>query len=136
MTLIRIVSGNYAAHPDGRLKVITRGNTVEVPEDEAARLVEMGVAAYVKEPFLMAETPSAPVSESAPSDTPDEEENEAPEAPDESLENMTFDQLKQLAKDAGLPVGKLRSRKNIVDALQKMEDGDKPPSMKAEDVVL
>ena len=50
MTLIRIVSGCYAAHPNGgRLKVIDKGQTVEVSEDEAARLVNLGVAAYVKE---------------------------------------------------------------------------------------
>ena len=137
MTLIRIVSGCYAAHPDGgRLKVIDKGQTVEVSEDEAARLVNMGVAAYVKEPVLMAEIPPAPVSEAAPSDTPDEEENEAPEAPEESLEDMNFDQLKQLAKENGLPVGKLRSRANIIKALRELEEDDKPPSMEAEDVVV
>ena len=137
MTLIRIVSGCYAAHPDGgRLKVIDKGQTVEVSEDEAARLVNMGVAAYVKEPVLMADIPPAPVSEAAPSDTPDEEENEAPEAPEESLEDMNFDQLKQLAKENGLPVGKLRSRANIIKALRELEEDDKPPSMEAEDVVV
>ena len=137
MTLIRIVSGCYAAHPDGgRLKVIDKGQTVEVSEDEAARLVNMGVAAYVKEPVLMAELPPAPVSAAAPSDTPDEEENEAPEAPEESLEDMNFDQLKQLAKENGLPVGKLRSRANIIKALRELEEDDKPPSMEAEDVVV
>lgn len=134
MTLIRIVSGNYGARPaGGRLTVITKGNTVEVPDDEAARLVNLGVAAYVKEPVLMAETVPAPVSEDATSDTPDEEVNEAPE---ESLEDMPFEQLKQLAKESGLPVGKLRSRTNIIKALQELEDGDKPPSMDAEDVVV
>ena len=134
MTLIRIVSGCYAAHPNGgRLKVIDKGQTVEVSEDEAARLVNLGVAAYVKEPVLMADIPSAPVSEDATSDTTDEEVNEAPE---ESLEDMPFEQLKQLAKESGLPVGKLRSRTNIIKALQELEDGDKPPSMDAEDVVV
>ena len=137
MTLIRIVSGCYAAHPNGgRLKVIEKGQTVEVSEDEAARLVNLGVAAYVKEPVLMAEIPPAPVSEAAPSDTPDEELNEAPEAPEESLEDMNFDQLKQLAKENGLPVGKLRSRANIIKALRELEEDDKPPSMEAEDVVV
>ena len=137
MTLIRIVNGCYAAHPDGgRLKVIDKGQTVEVSEDEAARLVQMGVAAYVKEPVLMADLPTEPVSEAAPSDTPDEEENEAPEACEESLEDMPFDQLKQLAKDNGLPVGKLKSRANIIKALRELEEDDKPPSMEAEDVVV
>jgi len=135
MTLIRIVNGCYAAHPNGgRLQVIDKGQTVEVPEDEAARLVQMGVAAYEKEPVLMADLPTEPIPEAAPSDTPDEEENEAPE--EESLETMPFDQLKQLAKEAGLPVGKLRSRRNIIDALEKMAEEDKPPAMEAEDVVL
>jgi len=137
MTLIRIVSGCYAAHPNGgRLQVIDKGQTVEVSEDEAARLVNLGVAAYVKEPVLMADLPTAPVPEAAPSDTPDKELNEAPEAPEESLEDMPFDQLKQLAKDSGLSVGTLRSRKNIIAALRELEDGEEPPSMEAEAPVL
>ena len=146
MTLIRIVSGCYAAHPNGgRLKVIDKGQTVEVSEDEAARLVNLGVAAYVKEPVLMADIPSAPVSEDATSDTPEAEENNATEdlipghLDEEELRKMPFDQLKKLAVDCGLQVGKLRSRENIVKALAEMdtfvsaeEDGEEPPIMEAE----
>ena len=148
MTLIRIVNGCYAAHPDGgRLKVIDKGQTVEVPEDEAARLVNLGVAAYVKEPVLMADLPTEPIPEVAPSDTPDEEENEATDEmipghlDEEELRSMPFQQLKKLAADCGLQVGKLRSRENIVKALTEMTvyvdaEDEVPPSMEAEDVVV
>lgn len=148
MTLIRIVNGCYAAHPNGgRLQVIDKGQTVEVPEDEAARLVQMGVAAYVKEPVLMADLPTEPIPEAAPSDTPDEEENEATDEmipghlDEEELRSMPFQQLKKLAADCGLQVGKLRSRENIVKALTEMTvyvdaEDEVPPSMEAEDVVV
>ena len=142
MTEIRIVSGSYGLpQENGRLSVIRRGQTCEVPEKEAERLVNMGVAAFVKEPVLMAEMPPAPVLEVAPSDTPDGEKNKAPEdleVPLEDLpyEQIPFDQLKQMAKDAGLPVGKLRSRKNIIDALKELEEGEEPPSMDAEAPVV
>lgn len=146
MTLIRIVNGCYAAHPNGgRLQVIDKGQTVEVPEDEAARLVQMGVAAYVKEPVLMADLPIEPIPEAAPSDTPEAEENDATDdlipghLDEEELRKMPFDQLKKLASDCGLQVGKLRSRENIVKALAEMEtfvsaeeDGEEPPVMEAE----
>ncbi len=148
MTLIRIVNGCYAAHPNGgRLKVVDKGQTVEVTEDEAARLVKMGVAAYVKEPVLMEEIPSAPVPEAAPSDTPDEQANEAPDQnmvghlDAEVLKKMPFQNLKKLATDCGLQVGKLRSRENIIKALTEMEvyvdaDDEMPPEIEAEDVVV
>ena len=148
MTLIRIVNGCYAAHPNGgRLQVIDKGQTVEVPEDEAARLVQMGVAAFVKEPVLMADLPTEPIPEAAPSDTPDEEENEATDEmipghlDEEDLRSMPFQQLKKLAADCGLQVGKLRSRENIVKALAEMTvyvdaEDEVPPSMEAEDVVI
>ena len=153
MTLIRIVNGCYAAHPNGgRLQVIDKGQTVEVPEDEAARLVSLGVAAYEKEPVLMADLPTEPIPEAAPSDTPDEEENEATDEmipghlipghlDEEELRSMPFQQLKKLAADCGLQVGKLRSRENIVKALAEMTvfvdaEDEVPPSMEAEDVVV
>lgn len=121
MVTIRIVSGCYGARVDGKLAVIEKGHTVDVHEDEAAYLVDLGVAVVEKEPVL----------KEAPAD--DDEEKK--------LQDMSFEQLKKLAADRGLPVGKLRSKKNIIKALEEAdaseEDGDEePPSLGAEAPVL
>ena len=103
------------------------------------------MAVYVKEPVLVAETPAVGDAEDETGDTPEAEENDATEdlipghLDEEELRKMPFDQLKKLAVDCGLQVGKLRSRENIVKALAEMdtfvsaeEDGEEPPIMEAE----
>lgn len=145
MCEIRIVSGTYGMNVDGRIAVVRSKQTCEVPEKEAARLVKLGVAVYVKEPVLVAETPAVGDAVYETGDTPEAEENDATDdlipghLDEEELRKMPFDQLKKLASDCGLQVGKLRSRENIVKALAEMEtfvsaeeDGEEPPVMEAE----
>ena len=145
MCEIRIVSGTYGMNVNGRIAVVRREQTCEVPEEEAARLVSLGVAVYVKEPVLVAETPAVGDAVNETGDTPEAEENDATDdlipghLDEEELRKMPFDQLKKLASDCGLQVGVLRSRKNIVKALAEMEtfvsaeeDGEEPPIMEAE----
>lgn len=145
MCEIRIVSGTYGMNVNGRIAVVRREQTCEVPEEEAARLVSLGVAVYVKEPVLVAETPAVGDAVNETGDTPEAEENDATDdlipghLDEEELRKMPFDQLKKLASDCGLQVGVLRSRKNIVKALAEMEtfvsaeeDGEEPPVMEAE----
>ena len=145
MCEIRIVSGTYGMNVNGRIAVVRREQTCEVPEEEAARLVSLGVAVYVKEPVLVAETPAVGDAVNETGDTPEAEENDATDdlipghLDEEELRKMPFDQLKKLASDCGLQVGKLRSRENIVKALAEMEtfvsaeeDGEEPPVMEAE----
>lgn len=145
MCEIRIVSGTYGMNVNGRIAVVRREQTCEVPEEEAARLVSLGVAVYVKEPVLVAETPAVGEAVNETGDTPEAEENDATDdlipghLDEEELRKMPFDQLKKLASDCGLQVGVLRSRKNIVKALAEMEtfvsaeeDGEEPPVMEAE----
>ena len=145
MCEIRIVSGTYGMNVNGRIAVVRREQTCEVPEEEAARLVSLGVAVYVKEPVLVAETPAVGDAVNETGDTPEAEENDATDdlipghLDEEELRKMPFDQLKKLAADCGLQVGKLRSRENIVKALAEMEtfvsaeeDGEEPPVMEAE----
>jgi hypothetical protein len=145
MCEIRIVSGAYGMNVNGRIVVVRSQQTCEVPEEEAARLVKLGVAVYVKEPVLVAETPAVGDAEDETGDTPEAEEIDATEdlipghLDEEELRKMPFDQLKKLAVDCGLQVGKLRSRENIVKALAEMdtfvsaeEDGEEPPIMEAE----
>lgn len=145
MCEIRIVSGTYGMNVNGRIAVVRREQTCEVPEEEAARLVSLGVAVYVKEPVLVAETPAVGDAVNETGDTPEAEENDATDdlipghLDEEELRKMPFDQLKKLASDCGLQVGVLRSRKNIVKALAEMETfvsaeegGEEPPVMEAE----
>lgn len=145
MCEIRIVSGAYGMNVNGRIVVVRSQQTCEVPEEEAARLVSLGVAVYVKEPVLVAETPAVGDAEDETGDTTEAEENDATEdlipghLDEEELRKMPFDQLKKLAADCGLQAGKLRSRENIVKALAEMdtfvsaeEDGEEPPIVEAE----
>ncbi len=145
MCEIRIVSGTYGMNVNGRIAVVRKEQTCEVPEEEAARLVSLGVAVYVKEPVLVAEKPAVGDAVNETGDTPEAEENDATDdlipghLDEEELRKMPFDQLKKLASDCGLQVGVLRSRKNIVKALAEMEtfvsaeeDGEEPPVMEAE----
>lgn len=145
MCEIRIVSGTYGLSVNGRIVVVRNQQTCEVPEEEAVRLVSLGVAVYVKEPVLVAEKPAVGDAVNETGDTPEAEENDATDdlipghLDEEELRKMPFDQLKKLASDCGLQVGVLRSRKNIVKALAEMEtfvsaeeDGEEPPVMEAE----
>ena len=145
MCEIRIVSGTYGLSVNGRIVVVRSQQTCEVPEEEAVRLVSLGVAVYVKEPVLVAEKPAVGDAVYETGDTPEAEENDATDdlipghLDEEELRKMPFDQLKKLASDCGLQVGILRSRKNIVKALAEMEtfvsaeeDGEEPPIMEAE----
>ena len=148
MVEIRIVSGTYGMNVNGYVKVVRKQQTCTVPEKEAARLVSLGVAEYVKEPVLMAETPPVGDAVYETGDTPEAEEDDATglipgHLDTEDLKKMPFDQLKKLAADCGLQVGKLKSRENIVNALAEMEsyvsaeeDGEEPPAMEAEAPVV
>ncbi len=145
MTKVRIVSGGYGAHENGRVKLYLRGQEAEVSQEEAERLVKLGVAEFVKEPVLMAETLPVDDAVSETGDTPEADGNDATDdlipghLDGDELKKLPFDKLKKLATDCGLPVGRLRSRDNIVKALVEMEtfvsaeeDGEEPPSMDAE----
>lgn len=149
MSEIRIVSGTYGMNVNGRIKAIRSGQICEVSKEEAARLVGLGVAVYVKEPVLMAETPPGDDAVNETGDTPEAEENDATDdlipahLDEDDLREMPFDQLKKLAADCGLQVGKLKSRENIVKALAEQEcfvsaedDGEEPPAMDAEAPVV
>lgn len=150
MVEIRIVNGVAAVHPDGEFKVVRRGQTATIAEDEAAELVGLGVAVYTKEPVLVDKTPKNDVAEDA--DIVPEEKSEPAESvpeglktPDgieshldaEDLQEMTYANLKKLATDMGLPVNKLRSKQALIDALVQEPvyvdpDDEAPPDIEAE----
>lgn len=150
MVEIRIVNGVAAVHPDGEFKVVRRGQTATIAEDEAAELVGLGVAVYTKEPVLVDKTPKNDVAEDADI-VPEEKSEPAESAPEElktpdgieshldaeDLQEMTYANLKKLATDMGLPVNKLRSKQALIDALVQEPvyvdpDDEAPPDIEAE----
>ena len=150
MVEIRIVNGVAAVHPDGEFKVVRRGQTATIAEDEAAELVGLGVAVYTKEPVLVDKTPKNDVAEDA-GIVPKEKYEPAEPAPEglktpdgieshldaEDLQEMTYANLKKLATDMGLPVNKLRSKQALIDALVQEPvyvdpDDEAPPDIEAE----
>ena len=117
MKLVRIISGTYGHKPKGApsVKTIRIDETVELPDTEAARLVQLRVAAYVDTPAVVPVDPDTDMLPSgistssgdeddlSPGDTPDEDENgaegeesgeqpvgEAPPAADSTESNNTI----------------------------------------------
>lgn len=147
--LIQITNGTYGHTPilpDGRksryvVPVNRKTGPIDVEPEEAARLVEAGVAEYVTdEPAKAAKAPEAPAEEPAA---------EEPEAPAEEtvtghldgtdLESMTFAELKALAQDMGIETGKIKSKAAMIEAITAVEveapAEDDLPELSAQDVV-
>lgn len=162
MKTVKIIFGSYGL-PDGRrgVKLIDCGQTCEVDDAEAARLVALGVAAVV------VATP-----QKAENETGTGENTPAPETPQapaigsldpEQLSTMTNADLKKLAEDLGLDTAKLRVKADFVAAISAVEfpveddpdddedgadddaddededtveDGEAPPDLKAEAPVV
>ena len=154
MTQVMIVFGTYGHKPEGakRITPISIGETVELPDAEAARLVGLGIAQYVHTPLSQ---PSAPVA--TPNSTrniPDEcdtqgDENDGAEDEEtahldrEQLESMTNADLKTLAKDMGIATGSLKTKNALIEAIVAVEvapgledDEELPPDLGAEAPVV
>lgn len=121
--LITIISGAYGHNDNGIIRVVRPGGKVDLSEAEAKRLIAMGIA--------------------EPEEIP--EEMKSPDGmlvghlDSEMLNTMPFEQLKQMATDAGLQVGKLKSRENIVAALVEQDsfaEAEEVPDLNAEDPVV
>ena len=120
MKTIRMIFGSYGL-PDGKfgVKLIDCGQTCEVDDAEAERLIALGVAAPV------VATPQEPQAETGTG-----ENTPAPETPQEplsgsldpeQLSTMTNADLKKLAEDLGLDTAKLRVKADFVAAISAVE---------------
>ena len=147
---ILITNGTYGHSPilpDGRksryvVPVNRKSGPIDVDPEEAARLVEAGVAEYVNDELAKAaKAPEAPAEETAPV-----EETEAPaeetvtgHLDGTDLESMTFAELKVLAQDMGIETGKIKSKAAMIEAITAVEveapAEDDLPELSAQDVV-
>ena len=147
---ILITNGTYGHSPilpDGRksryvVPVNRKSGPIDVDPEEAARLVEAGVAEYVNdEPAKVAKAPEAPAEETAPVEETEvpAEETVTGHLDGTDLESMTFAELKALAQDMGIETGKIKSKAGLIEAITAVEveapaDEDLP-ELNAEDVV-
>lgn len=136
--LIRITNGTYGHSPilpDGSksryvVPVTRKSGPIDVDPDEADRLVELCVAEYV--------TGEAVTEPQKVADAPAEGEELTKDVP---LEEMTFTQLKEIAKGLGIDVGKIKSKAAMIEAISaEAEEGipaddDQAPDLNAQDVV-
>ena len=142
--LIHIINGTYGFNDDGFIRPKTRqDDPFEVPDAEAKRLVELGVAEYATKALA---SPPAPAGENAPevpgvNTSEGEQPAEAPLAPPaeaepapedcidivdghmtvESLMELTRADMEALAEDLGLDVKKCRNKGEIAALIAQVE---------------
>ena len=139
---IMIINGSYGAdNGRGGVKVINRGQTCEVDEAEAKRLVLLGVAVIdTDSPLPPAET-GAPAADSsgAGNDTPDAETPAGAQETGESgkYAGMKVAELRALMKERGLSMRVGMTKVDMAAALiaseQTSGDGELPPDPEDEE---
>ncbi len=156
MEKIVIRSGVYGLRERGRVRPVSRGETAEVSEAEAARLVALGIAAYAE----AADTPPAPPSgggepedkqqDASGGKLPAEAVTKAAERiaevteddPDAAevkrLEHMTKTDLERMARDMGVDISGARNnheRAALIVAADASGGGEDAPELAAGDIV-
>lgn len=135
---IKIISGTYGSRPDGGSRVVpvNMGETCDVSQEEAERLVSLGVAQYVASDGVI--TDDAAVDDDGAGVKPPDDKKlpvfttdgvaipDALEIADghfvaDSLRQMTNPNLAKLATDLGLDVSKCRVKDDYIAALMAVE---------------
>lgn len=153
MLKIRITSGNYGHKKNGKTITIRLGETVDVADDEARRLVDLKVAEIVKDDIDEeingkgvatggnddnANDPNAnpPENENGAEGENEDGNDDAKHLDEEQLNSMTNANLKKLAEDLGIDTSKLKVKADFVTAILKVnvdvDDDEVPPAVGAE----
>ena len=149
MTLVKIINGVYGYRPPNSHCVIpvhaSEQKIISVEDDEAKRLVEIGVAAYADAETPVEAVATAPScdSDSCPIDnSPDSEDGEnGDSAPGEiagnfdpeELKGWKMDELKKLATDMGIDAAGIKKKDDLIAAIAAVEVT--VPALETEDVV-
>lgn len=147
MAIIKILQGTYGSRDGkGRVHPIFKGERVEVSDQEALRLVRLGVAEIIARstayPPVVPQT--APDPEQMPQDTAGERTPAAPAGePSDTmsaaaLERMTKADLEQMAQDMGIDISGAknnRERADLIAAAEAEEDGGDLPELEDGDIV-
>ena len=144
MTLVKIINGVYGHRPENSPYVIpvsVGDPAISVDDDEAKRLVDLGVAAYADAGAVATAIPV--VSDSVAIDnSPESEDGESGDsAPGEivghldpdSLKDMKMDELKKLATDVGIDVTGIKKKDDLIQAIVSVDVTG--PALEVEDVI-
>ena len=152
MTLVKIINGVYGYRPEKSpyvIPVTNRDPAISVDDEEAARLVEIGVAAYVGQ-----EINAGTVATAIPGDSDGQTIDNSPDNGDgengdsdpgeitgtldpEELKGWKMDDLKKLAADMGIDTTGIKKKDDLIAAIAAVE-GNIPadaPMLEPEDVV-
>jgi len=138
----------YGLRERGRVRPVSRGETAEVSEAEAARLVALGVAAYAESAGMPPAPPSGGnkpqgVQENAPggrsaAETAAGGGEGAFDEETARLERMTKADLERMARDMGVDISGARNnheRAALIVAADASGDGEDAPELAAGDIV-
>lgn len=156
---IEIICGTYGYRPNGSPHPISvdRGDTCEVPEEEAQRLFQLGVARPAEGAPIpaVATPPEGEEDGGAGADLPDggegaEGTKNAHLDPDQ-LKELTNAKLRELAEEMGIDSAKLKTKAQLIAAITSIpleeaipeddedsgeDDGKEPPALGAEEPVV
>ena len=139
--------------PDGDSKrTVYPGETVNADENTAQELISLGAAVEIPRPGTNSARPAPadvipgenPAKGETAQNGPENAENGqvAGHLDAEQLQDMSFDDLKALAKDMGINTGKIRSRAGLIEAISAVEvlanaedPEEAPPVFDAQDVI-
>ncbi len=152
MKEVVIKTGTYGFRAgSGRVCPVSRGERVNVTDEEAARLVSLGVAAFVDASAEATDMPPALPpdggdpgggrQEESPAEAAAGNEEDGPDKSDAEvarLERMQKADLEQMAVDMGLDVSGVKTKHDLavlIVAAGEADDGEAPPDLGAGDIV-
>lgn len=161
MKRVRIIRGVYGHKPygTGRVRPVGIGDTVDVPDEEAERLVFLGVAEMVPEPPSNGDEDVATIQDGQTDGEPgtgmdaevlcgenDAEGSTAYTLDPEQMKSMTNAKLRELAEAIGISTARLKNKAELIAAITAVQnvpateeesvvDGEQPPTLCAEEPV-
>lgn len=142
MKTVKIVSGTYGYKPKGKtgIKPVSVGGIVTVNEEEAERLVSLGVAVILDDNTDGTAKSQVEISND-PNNQPEERNDSTRHLDADLLATMTNAELKKLAEDMGIDTKKIRAKAGFVAAITAVdmethENRVKPPVIGAEAPVV
>lgn len=127
--MVKIIKGSYGRKVGSVIKPVNPGEIIELEPEKEQRLVSIGVAEYVGAEAVKAEELPA----KADAEEAEEADSEVvDELPEYSID-MKLDQLKAIAEQYGVDASGLRSKKEVVEAIDAARE--ELPDLDVSDVV-
>ena len=141
---VKIICGAYGHHIGGIVKPIYKGQTVTLPDAEAEYLVKTGAGEIIAHEADGAPAPATGGEWAGGnlSEEPETEETAILATTDGPLEEMSFNELKQLAIKIGIEdIGKYRSKAALIAVIEENTmspdeiTDEAPPELTASEVM-